>query len=136
MSDALRDANRYFDPRSGEPLTRDQFMQRYGATAFAHVARPAMAATGTSDAPGLPSLGATCGGCGSAVAKKGDLCETCVEKPQYAAPKFARTLGEQPEPAYVRERRLAQQAQDVGVEETSGDVPAGTVIGGASHDGH
>lgn len=50
----------------------------------------------------LPSVQQTpnCPGCGTAVAKVGDVCAVCIQKPQYAAPEATIAIGKQPDPAY------------------------------------
>lgn len=117
----------YYDPQSGERILDEEFIRRYTISAFVLVRRPPVPVVGASQ-PGLPSYGALCPGCGSAVQHKGDVCAMCAQKPMYAAPQATRELGAQPAPAYTTPaREIVAQADE---------VPAGTVIGGASGDGH
>ncbi len=78
----------YFDPRTGEQITADVFMQRYTAAAFIHVEHPPERAV-AADMPGLKRYGATCPGCGVGVTNEGDVCAFCAEKPQYEAARRA-----------------------------------------------
>lgn len=72
----------YYDPRSGEPITAAEFIERYTASAFIHVERPVQAGQ-TGDRPSLRQFGPKCPGCSTAVAREGDVCDFCAQKPQY-----------------------------------------------------
>lgn len=121
----------YFDPRTGERITGDEFVRRYSITAFVHVEHPP--APKASTQPGLASF-PVCIGCGIAVEVKGDVCATCAQKPQYqgrpTGPTATRVLAPQPEPAY------APKPESAPVTAPDQPLPPGTVIGSASQDGY
>lgn len=52
--------------------------------------------------PGTVTSMPRCRGCGFTVEKQGDVCATCAEKPQFAAPKATIVTAPQPTPAYQR----------------------------------
>lgn len=118
----------YFDPQTGERITADEFSLRYGAMAFLYCRRAAVPVAATM--PGLKQFGAKCPGCGVAVGAAGDVCSACAEKPQYAAPRARIVTEPQPAPAYA-DKPAAEK-----VTQGSDSLPAGTVIGGATGDGH
>lgn len=53
-----------------------------------------------------------CLGCGFTVAKQGDVCDACRDKPQFqgrnVAPKATIEVAPQPEPAYLRRGNFAR----------------------------
>lgn len=91
----------YFDPRTGEKITEQQWIERYSVTAFAYVARAPKPDLSKPDMPGLVGFSAVCKGCGTAVSKPGDLCDMCKDKPHLQSPMMV--VGKQPRPAYERE---------------------------------
>lgn len=96
----ISDRSVYYDPRSGEAITADEWVKRYTVNAFQWVERDRAPITGTADAPGLKQFGARCPGCGTAVEVDGVPCPMCEDKPQFQAPKAMLILDAQPAPAY------------------------------------
>lgn len=75
------DPRPYFDPRSGEEITAEEFVRRYTVNAFIFVERTATADT-SADAslPRLKTLGGKCTYCGLGLAEGETVCEMCAEK--------------------------------------------------------
>jgi hypothetical protein len=122
-------ADIYFDPRSGDPITGDEFIKRYTVNAFMFVERPKQAAQRAPTQPGLPAFGARCVGCGTSVPSLGETCAICSQKPEFA--KMQRPmleLGEQPVPAYAQNERTTRVVQH------DDTLQPGTVIDTAARD--
>jgi hypothetical protein len=127
----------FFDPIDGQPIHANTFRERYGLTSLHAVeierSGRERAARGATQAtmPGLKTFGARCLGCGTdVVPREGqpNVCPMCADKPAFRAPVASRQLGEQPTPAYVKREEPA-------ITEPA-PLAAGTVLGGATSDGH
>ena len=93
-------ARHYFDPRTGDPISGEEFVRRYTVNAFMfveHEPEPVRQAT----APGLTKFGPVCQGCGTSVEREGLLCDMCRDKPHLQRPLL--DLGQYPRPAYLPE---------------------------------
>lgn len=122
----------YFDPRSGDPIPAAEFIKRYTVNAFVFIERPKQAAPRTPTQPGLPAFGARCIGCGTAVAKPGDTCAICSQKPEFAKMNASsRPMIEtapQPIPAYAQNETTTRVVQH------DDTLQPGTVIDSAARD--
>ena len=89
------DPRNYFDPRTGEEITADEFVQRYTVNAFVFVERPREPLAAPGRDPSLPSLkmqGGKCVYCGFGLAEGETVCVMCAEKhnvPQAPATSWA-----------------------------------------------
>ncbi len=92
---------RFRNPITGNPISLEEALILFGE-AGRGLPRYMVADTAAPDQPSL-KRDPVCPGCGTSVAKVGDVCSFCEQKPQFQAPKGMFDVGVKEKPAYAPE---------------------------------